>query len=67
MWTSTPPTEWGSGCGTAIGTGPLKKEKNGENSMSVRFQVIILWLVWELISNLLSNAKIFGEIFFLCI
>lgn len=22
MWTSTPPTEWGSGCGTAIGTGP---------------------------------------------
>lgn len=23
MWTRTPPTECGSGCGTAIGTGPV--------------------------------------------
>lgn len=26
MCTSTPPTEWGSGCGTAIGTGPLEEK-----------------------------------------
>lgn len=32
IWTRTPPTECGSGCGTAMGTGPVKfhgeKSKN---------------------------------------
>lgn len=28
MWTRTPPTECGSGCGTAIGTGPIHRKWN---------------------------------------
>lgn len=35
MWTRTPPTECGSGCGTAIGTGPtfyIRNENTKKNS-----------------------------------